>query len=145
MRFLFETYHISLYARMYRALLLREVDTVEYGEIAGRIAREHHTLSAATTALRLQTLHILSKPAYARSIEEHKLVGGLLKQRNALHDDLCGQWQPSQFFGLCKTATAVRCKSTKRIYEIGSRGAALYLILRGSVRLFSQVPYLAPI
>ena len=38
-----------------------------------------------------------------------------------------------------KHISITRVKATKRIFELGQKGSAFYVILRGCVRLFSQV------
>ena len=60
-RFVFESLHLNLYARMFRALLLNEMAVVEYGEIAFRVVSHNRDPAAGVMAVRLATMDILAK------------------------------------------------------------------------------------
>ena len=101
MRYMFESLQLSLYARMYRMLLLRELASLEYGNQALAIRTEHTDLQSATAAIRVLAMDILSKNL--RTDDENLFVSGLMRQRNALKDELCALWAPHKFNDLCRS------------------------------------------
>ena len=69
--------------------------------------------------------------------EDIAFINGLLNQKNALKDQYCSNWQSYQFAELCKKVCIKTVASMSKIVNIGTKGSAAYLILRGAVRIYS--------
>eukprot|EP01038_Epipyxis_sp_PR26KG_P011493 gene11493-15396_t len=140
-RFCAETLWSSLYARMYREMLLDNSKCLEYGPYAASImgSFDPDLRSKSIEDIQAQVVKCLDMDITRRSSSDHSFIYGLLKQRNAFRDRLCRNWPPHQFFALCKRVRICRIKAFRNIYEADSRGSCAYLILRGSVRIFTKL------
>lgn len=128
----------SLYARMYREMLLDPNKAIEYGKFATFIMRSNNNRLDASTAIQEQAVRILEMDSNRRTPAEHSFVAGLLKQRNLLKDKLCKNWPMHQFTMLCKKAKMVRVKAFRKVIEVDTRGTTAFMVLRGCVRVFAK-------
>lgn len=109
-------------------------------------------------------MRILELDPPRRSVADHAFILGLMKTRNDVRDKVCKTWPAHQFSVLCKKLKLLKfipfkrvgflvfCAATStglhvliidyiyflQIFEIDSTGTAAYLVVRGSVRLFSK-------
>ena len=95
-RYVFESLHLSLYARLYRMFLLREMLTADYGELAHRVTLDHDTLATAVIGIRGTVIEILGKDTHFRTQGENLFITALLRQRNQLKDKICMFFSSSQ-------------------------------------------------
>ena len=100
MKFMTESIYLSLYARMYKEMLLSNVKIGEYGEHAAFIMRNDHSYTSSIDAIRKLVMKILSKEYLYRSPMEHYFISGLLRQRNDLKDVLCRGWSVHEYTDL---------------------------------------------
>ena len=114
-RFMFDSLYFSLYARMYRDLLLNTQKSVEYGEKAAKIMRENNDYSAAVDAIRQQVRVILEKEPAFRSSVENLFITGFMCQKNGFKDRLTKGWQAIQFNDLCRTFKITHVKPMKMV------------------------------
>ena len=95
-RYIFESLHLSMYARLYRMFLLREMLSAEYGELAHRVTLDHDTLATAVIGIRGTVVEILGKDTHFRTQAENLFIAAMLRHRNQLRDKLCVFWSSSQ-------------------------------------------------
>ena len=114
-RFMSDSLYFSLYARMYRDLLLNPQKSVEYGEKAAKIMREDSEYSVAVDAIRQQVRVILEKEPAFRSSVENLFITGFMCQKNGLKDRLTKGWQSIQFNDLCRTFKMTHAKPMRRV------------------------------
>jgi hypothetical protein len=114
-KFMFESLYDSLYGKLYREILLNEAKALEYGDIATNILNESANRVEAVKAIRDQVKRILDLDPTSRSSSENSFIGGLMRQRNMLHDKLCHNWPAYQFNDICKKLRMVRVKPLRRV------------------------------
>jgi hypothetical protein len=114
-RFMSDSLYFSLYARMYRDLILNPQKSVEYGEKAAKILRENSDYSIAVDAIRQQVRVILEKEPAFRSSVENLFITGFMCQKNGFKDRLTKGWQAIQFNDLCRTFKMTHVKPMKRV------------------------------
>ena len=95
-RYIFESLHLSMYARLYRMFLLREMLSAEYGELAHRVTLDQDTLATAVIGIRGTVVEILGKDTHFRTQAENLFIAAMLRHRNQLRDKLCVFWSSSQ-------------------------------------------------
>jgi CRP-like cAMP-binding protein len=137
--FLTESLWNSLYHRMYRDILLDSNHCHEYGKLASLIINSKQTRYEAVTEIQDQAVRILEMDPPRRSAAEHAFILGLLKQRNQLRDRLCKLWPPHQFALLAKKVKVQRYRYLRKIVEVDTKGTCAFIVLRGSVRIFTRV------
>jgi CRP-like cAMP-binding protein len=139
-RFTTESLWNSLYSRMYREMLLDPNKVNEYGKYASFVIKSTDSRWEGVKAVEEQALRILELDPARRTPADHSFIFGLMKQRNGFKDRLCKNWPIHQFQVLCKKIRIMRVKSFRKIIEVDSRGSTVFMILRGSVRIFSRMP-----
>eukprot|EP01040_Poterioochromonas_malhamensis_P002218 gene2218-2360_t len=139
-RFTTESLWNSLYSRMYREMLLDSNKINEYGKFAAFVMKSSESRWDAVKAICEQAQRILETDPSRRTPADHSFIFGLMKQRNLLKDRLCKNWPIHQYMLLCKKVKIMRVKSFRKIIEVDTRGTTVFMILRGSVRIFSRMP-----
>jgi CRP-like cAMP-binding protein len=137
--FLTQSLWSSIYARMYREMLLDASKCTEYGKFANMIMKANDTRYEAVTAICAQATRILEMDPSRRGASEHAFILGLMKQRNHLKDKLCRNWPAHQYAILAKKIKILSFKAMRKIVEADTRGTTAFLILRGAVRVFAKV------
>jgi len=74
----------------------------EFGETATLIVQSCHKRAEGVSMLRFRTCEVLQMDPGRRSVNDHKLIIGLLRQRNTLKDRLCKSWLSYQYSDLCR-------------------------------------------
>lgn len=138
LRAMTESLYVSLYARMYREMLLKPDSAEQYGELAKAVMIMHHSRESAVNAIMTQIQAIGKTDPNERTTAEHNFMYGLLMQKNALRDKACKGWPSYQFKLLSRHVKVVKYKPLSKIIESGAIGTSAYLILRGMVRIFSN-------
>lgn len=134
-RFMSDSLYFSMYARMYRDLLLNPQKSVEYGEKAAKVMRENSDYTIAVDAIRQQVRVILEKEPAFRSSVENLFITGFMCQKNGFKDRLTKGWQAIQFNDLCRTFKMTHVKPLKRVrtstllYSSGQTLASFFSIL----------------
>ena len=132
----------SLYARLYRDLLVRKEKVAEYGRLAHILMRNSEDRIETVQNIRKFVSKITKKTPDKRTPHDHKFIYGLLSQRNYLRDNLCKSWSNAQFLRLTK---AVNFKSVSLFTTFVDTSreplTCAYLILRGAVSI-SYIMYL---
>ena len=106
----------SLYSRMYREMLLDPTKASEYGgTLAQTIMHNNDTRWPAVQAIQQQAIRILELDPPRRSPLDNAFIIGLMRQRNALKEDLCRGWPLHQFVTLCKKIKIARFKMFRTV------------------------------
>eukprot|EP01042_Synura_sphagnicola_P000055 gene55-55_t len=138
MRFATESLWCSLYFRLWREMVIRKTRVDEFGETATLIVQSCHKRAEGVSMLRFRTCEVLQMDPGRRSVNDHKLIIGLLRQRNALKDRLCKSWLSYQYSDLCRRVRFLSVAPMRKIFDMDVRGSTAFLILRGSVRIFGS-------
>ena len=128
-----------MYASLYRELILMPGKVSEYGDLAGKLSSENMDRTQGTQWIMTTCRKIFAKTHDNRTLEDNLFIGGLFKQRNDLRGKLLAGWAPHKFKELSRRITLRKVSPFQRIIESGISGTKAYLILRGSVRVFSEV------
>ena len=139
-KFTTESLWDSLYSRMWRQMLLDPQKVIEYGPIAIEIMQRsvNQNRFEAVQSLSEQILRVLDIEISRRTSGENSLIVGLMKQKNALKNEYCKNWQAYQYINLCKKMKFVKVKAFRKVFDTSATGSTAYLILRGSVRLYTK-------
>jgi len=137
-KFLTESLYLSLYAKLYAAMVVNPGGAHVFGDHALQILHSCSERTTAIPAIQEKVRSILETHAAKRGDREHELICGLLRQRNHLTDRCCKDWPAYQITDLCKSATIQVEVAQKKIFETGQRGTCAYLVLRGCVRTFTH-------
>mmetsp|Transcript_24296 Transcript_24296/g.24905 ORF Transcript_24296/g.24905 Transcript_24296/m.24905 type:complete len:928 (+) Transcript_24296:232-3015(+) len=135
-----ESLYISIYARFYRELILKPDSVDLYGDIGRSIPVMHSSRESAVLAI-MNHAHTIGKmDPSERTAAENSFIFGLMVQKNKLRDKICKGWPLYQYRLLCRHIRIISVKPLTKIVESGSNGTSAYVILRGSVRVFSSQP-----
>ena len=143
-KFFVEGLWISLYSRLYRDVVILDDSLSQAGEVAWAVLEAVSSLETslqqrdrAVAMFRTETERILTLAPAQRSTGDHNFIYTLLRQRNKIRDILTSDWHPYQFKELCKQARFSRHSPLDHILDVGNPLSAVYVILRGCVRVWS--------
>ncbi len=137
-RFITESTWISMYSKMYRAMVLDRSKIEDYGKIAWELMLPTHgpnpTRNEAIKCITENCLSISQKDPGSRQFVEQAFLCGMLRQPNKLKNEICASWHPFQYTDLCKTSRIQSFKPLDEIVDVGAPSTTMYLVLRGCVR-----------
>lgn len=133
-----ESLYVSIYARLYRELIIRPGKAELYGDHAKNIPLMYPGRESAVHAIMTHVLAIGKQDPNARDPLDSSFLYGVLMQPNMLRDKICKGWPSYQYRLLCRQVRVIRVKPLTKVIEAGSNGSSAYLILRGSVRVYAS-------
>ena len=137
-RFITESTWISLYSKMYRAMVLDQSNIEDYGKIAWELMLPtlgpKPSRNEAIAVITENCLRISQKPPKEREFVEQAFICGMLRQPNKLKNEICASWHPFQYTDLCKTSRIQSFKPLDEIVDVGAHSTTMYVVLRGCVR-----------
>ena len=116
-RFTMESLWASLYFRLWREMVLRPIKIDEYGEIANYIMQSCQNRTLAIQAIRTRACEILQQEPQRRSVNDHKLIIGLMRQKNSLKDRICKNWLSYQYSDLCRRVRFLRVEPLRKVHN----------------------------
>jgi len=142
-KFMTQSLFLSMYWKMYRAMVLHPHKKELYGPIAVRIMAAHIDSTEARfftcDAIRTEALRILRMLPSRRNGDEHSFVIGLFAQPNQLRKNLCPDWPENKWQSLCKR---IRYKHSvealRKVNDVGDVGTSAMLVLQGAARLHAN-------
>eukprot|EP01041_Mallomonas_annulata_P001275 gene1275-2462_t len=135
-RFMVESLYCSMYARLYKEVMIDPSKANDVGDTASFAFQSYMSREESLMAIRTRVLEIFQADTHRRTPSDHMLIVALLRQKNSLKDRVCKDWMSYQYAELCRKLKIVKIEPLQRIYEIDARGTTAFLVLRGSVRLF---------
>jgi CRP-like cAMP-binding protein len=142
-KFMTQSLFLSMYWRMYRAMVLHPHKKELYGPLAAGIMEAHADSAEARfltcDAIRTEALRILHILPSHRNGDEHAFVIGLFAQPNQLRKNLCPDWPENKWQMLCRH---IRYKHSvdalRKVNDVGDTGTSAMLIMQGAVRLHAN-------
>lgn len=116
-RFSTEALWNSMYARLYREIILNEKKRLVYGDIAARIVDSKISRDSAVIQMRKIIEEASAKEADQRTPGEHSLIFGLMSQSNVFRQKFCDDWASDQYQGLCRK---IRFRSYENCAQVGT-------------------------
>jgi CRP-like cAMP-binding protein len=133
-KFVSESLWNSMYAKVFRDVILQPKRIEDYGEILWEIMLNDPNRSESSKLIAEKCVEIGSKPPKERTALEQTLICGMLRQTNKLRTNMCADWHPFQYTDLCKSIQIKVYAPLKTVVEVGTTGTTMYMILRGCAR-----------
>jgi CRP-like cAMP-binding protein len=138
-KFMSESLWNSMASRLYRRLILNKQFYEDSGIILKNLIDNSHNRIAFIDSLRSQLKHISDLDSIERTPHDVDLLFIFLNQENDLKSNICRDWPSYMYKELCTKGKIFHFKSLRKIVDNEKRGENIYLVLHGSVRIYSVI------
>lgn len=127
-----------MYSQYYQALLLRSDAAAPVGLHAERVCKGAPPRREAVQSLMLLFSSLYTVHISQRNKTDHELMLGLLQLKSRFSESMLAGWNILQLTELSKRVFFQRVRALQTVMEASTGGTKFFVILRGSIRIFSQ-------